>query len=52
MLKKETTELLKSYETAHKNTAVPHHKMNGSWEWDKLIENRNKRIHAWKNSRS
>lgn len=52
MLKKEVNELLKSYETVHKNTTGSNHKLNGSWEWNKLIENRSKRIHAWKNSRS
>lgn len=52
MLKKETNELLKSYETAHKNNGSTSKNVAGSWEWDKLLENRSKRIDAWKNSRS
>lgn len=51
MQKKETNKLLKSYETLQKNDHDTNHEVKGYWEWNKLYNNRNQRIDAWKNSR-
>ncbi len=51
MQKKDNNKLLKSYETFEKNHANTNQEVKGYWEWNKLYNNRNQRIDAWKNSR-